>query len=1242
MRSAFFSIIAFAMVASTGVPRVALAQSESVRGRVTDDSGRVVVAAEVHITRSTDRLVQVTRTDSAGRYRVDFDPGSGDYLVFAVAEGFRGVRRRIQSIGARQLEANLVLPRDLTKLQAVRVVAPPPTRATDRPGAANDAPGSTDRWMVGVNGMVSPLGANDPLAMAGSLAGVTVTPNGLGALGADPSASLVTLNGLSLSANDLPRMALNPPNGPADIRVGLAPFDATRGGFSGASIDLRIGAGDRSYQHRAAQLTMAAAPANGGDALARFAAASAPTLRLSLGASGEMVRHALTYNTALDVTREQRSVPSLLHVPASVWPQVGASAEAAAQAVAAARAVGIQPNALSKPAAGRDAVVWMGRLDDTRDSLRSLSVMTLVNAAREYGAGASPLALPTVAATRSTRAVMVQLQHHDLVGAFHHRLWRNRLGISWNQDAMSGDARVPAARVLLSEAPTLGASPGTLLSLGGSALHPGTRSNAIAEGSSELLWNVGGSRHRMKALLWGRYERTGMTLIDQPVASYFFSSLDAYRRNTPSSFTATLRTTSPDGAAWNSAAAFSWQWVPSRSLSVQSGARIEAGGMATSIPDNAPLAASLGVRTGTPTARMHVSPRVGFTWTLSKRPADAAGFVVSSYGSLLRQPLGTIRGGIGEFRELVRAGPAQMAAARTGLAGGDQTLSCIGAASPLPDWSGFLTGSAAVPTQCADGSGFIDVASPAMVFDRTYQPSRAWRAALGWSGRLGPTTIQVDGLTSLGMHQAGTRDANFLAVPHFALADDGRPVFVPSSAIDPTSALLSPSAARRDASFGRVAVYTSDLRSRGAQLSLSVAPDAMRNRGARRYWSATYTWQRSQREQRGFDGTTAGDPGAKAWVAAFDDARHSLLLQGALRSRRLGSLTVFVRRQSGLPFTPVVDRDINGDGLSNDRAWVGTGVGVGDAASLALRAQLDTVTRALPSRVARCVASRAGSIAAPQSCRTGWSTAMQVNWLLRTRTIAGRPVTPTLVLQNPLAAVDLAMHGASRVRGWGSVDTPDPVLLNARSFDEGSRRFRYDVNPGFGAPRNRRSLSNNPFRMTIDVRVDFSVARSLQSLRRAIEPVRVNGADVAVPADTIAARRFTLAGSIYRVLLADADTLFLTQDQIRALTRADSLYWIAFRREADAHAQYLVQYASAMPPLAATDSIARSDDRLTRLMWEQVDSAARVLTPMQIAVAERLRAMLDVAREDRLTTFIVLPRRLPYVYRAPFVAMAQP
>src|SRR5450830_1714574 len=67
--------------------------TENIRGRVTDDSAHAVAGATVFVTRGPDRLMKQATTDSAGRYRISFENGTGDYLVAIAAVGLKSARR---------------------------------------------------------------------------------------------------------------------------------------------------------------------------------------------------------------------------------------------------------------------------------------------------------------------------------------------------------------------------------------------------------------------------------------------------------------------------------------------------------------------------------------------------------------------------------------------------------------------------------------------------------------------------------------------------------------------------------------------------------------------------------------------------------------------------------------------------------------------------------------------------------------------------------------------------------------------------------------------------------------------------------------------------------------------------------------------------------------------------------------------------------------------------------------------
>ena len=199
-----FALTILGALAAALVPyRTVAAQvgAEVVRGRVTDDSARVVVGAQVHVTRGPDRLLLQTLTDSSGRYSVRFDTGTGDYLVAVSAAGLRTARRRVQRVGSeRELVADFVLARDLSVLAEVRVTTTRPVRASNTITPTQGETGSSEKWADGVSGQLAPTQAGDLNALATNMPGVTLTPSGPSILGAGPESNLTTLNGMGLAA----------------------------------------------------------------------------------------------------------------------------------------------------------------------------------------------------------------------------------------------------------------------------------------------------------------------------------------------------------------------------------------------------------------------------------------------------------------------------------------------------------------------------------------------------------------------------------------------------------------------------------------------------------------------------------------------------------------------------------------------------------------------------------------------------------------------------------------------------------------------------------------------------------------------------------------------------------------------------------------------------------------------------------------------------------------------------------
>ena len=1184
--------------------------ADVIRGRVTDDSSRALNAT-VLVTRGPDRLTQQSSTDSSGRYSVRFEQGTGDYLVYVSATGFKATRRRVQRQAAeREFVADFRMERDVAVLAAVKVTADKPERAENNVSAMQPEPGSSEKWKDGINGAISPSLAGDLNAIAGTFSNITITGAGPSILGSGGESNLNTLNGMGLAGGSVPRAART------ETRVTGATFDPTRGGFAGANIDVRLGPGDRHYQNRNAFITLDPQQLQFADATARSLGARSGGGRGSVGADGEVIRGAVTYNVALDVAHNTSDPATLLDADASALLRAGVAPDSVARLVAIAGPLGLA-TAVGLPSHRLyDAVSWLGRFDDTRDTLSTRALTSYAGYAHDGALGFAPTAAPSASGERSERTVGGQLTLGTFVGEGRRILTETRLAASAVQTLVTPYRALPAATVVIRSS-TLDATPDvTAVALGGGSSLASDDARWTAEGANETAWNAGGRRHRFKSLVWARADGVRQSGTPNQLGIFAYNSIADLAAGHPQSFSRTLTQPERSGSVWNSAGALAHTWAPTRFFSLLYGARLEADGFFSTPPLNPALEQALGVQSGAAPLRLHVSPRVGFSYTYNRDKENGNGMMMNNVGSYFRTPAGVIRGGIGDFRDLLRPGILADASAATGLPGGTSYLSCVGSAVPSVDWSRFATDPGSIPTQCTNGAGPLGERAPAVtLIDPGYDVPHSWRASLDWNTSVHSLLFRLAGLASYDLSQPGSVDANFKGTPRFSLAGEGgRPVFVSTAAIDPASGAVSAAESRISNQFGRVGRRVSDLRGYGTQLTIGVSPDVFKFRGgAQFYGSVNYTVQSTRRQFRGFDGAAFGDPRELEWAPGQFDARHVVVASTGFSKRQVGSWTLQARAQSGLPFTPLVQGDVNGDGRGGDRAFVPDPAREADPT---LAAQLRSLV-ATGSNVARsCLATNAGQPAARNSCRGAWTQSLNIQWQPPTPKQWGGRVSPHLYLENVLAGIDQALHGSENMHGWGSTAVPDAVLLVPRGFDATAQRFRYDVNPRFADTRPGHTLALTPFRLIIDFSLRLSTDFDVQQLRRAVEPVRGPLGWQRRSADSLTAFYLGRTSSIHKALLEESDSLFLSAGQVSALHRADSLYSSRVRAIYVPLGQFLAQREGGAGK-AELDSVQTIQKAYWKIFWEQPEIADSVVTPAQKELFPLLKSLVSVPAHGR-------------------------
>src|ERR1019366_7874420 len=439
-----------------------------------------------------------------------------------------------------------------------------------------------------------------------------------------------------------------------------------------------------------------------------------------------------------------------------------------------------------------------------------------------------------------------------------------------------------------------------------------------------------------------------------------------------------------------------------------------------------------------------------------------------------------IRGDFGAFRQTARATLLSGAMTNTGLPGGARRLLCTGPATPTPDWQAYATDTAAIPESCVNTSTFADTAPGVTLFDRTWNVPESWRATLGYSKTLLSTYLSIDANYSLNLHQPGTFDLNFVGTPRFSLAGEGgRPVYVSASSIDAGSGAISSVQSRTSPAYGRVSDQLSDLRSEARQIILYAIPSLPFRVGI---VTLGYTYTEARAQSRGFDQSTAGDPRLVEWAPGPFTPHHTFQLQIAKQFGKWWGVTTFLRAQSGLPFTPLVSGDVNGDGSSNDRAFVFNPATATDAG---VASGLRSLMATGPQAARDCLARQAGQVAGLNSCTGPWSATMNASVFVSPAVpLTGSRAHVSLSFENVLGGLDELLHGSGHLQGWGMSPFPDQTLLRVRGFEPGSNSFLYSVNPRFGSTSLATTSQRVPFRITLDVSIDVGHSYEEQELEQ--------------------------------------------------------------------------------------------------------------------------------------------------------------
>jgi hypothetical protein len=1093
-----------------------------------------------------------------GSYALPLPSAGGEYVLSATRTGFVSATLLVtHPAGVRSLTQDIPLAPLASEAVALPGVVARAARRVPTPAAQQRAPGENATTLFAFSAELFPIDAGDLAASAALAPGVLPSGGESGrgvSIGGQPaSQNRTTLDGAGYGSSSIPAEAV------AASGVITHPYDVSRGQFTGGEIAATTRSGTNLWGGSASVAAL--------DPRLQFHGAGAEAAgdrytvwQLGAGGGGPIVPGRLFVYAALQGSSRD-ATPGALSGSSIVDP------DSVQRLAAALGGMGLE----TQPPRVRlqnTSTSGIARFDYLPGSRHAFMLRLDGRELSTRGIGASPLAFAPGAKLRNAGGGAL-IQATSTYGAVQNQF--RVYGSAGSSEVDPGSAG-PSGSVRVGAGTPAGQTSSVRFQFGGSPLAGTSTERSSLEIGNRLVVGAGDGAHLFQLGAAYTAERISSTGGANRSGTFAFASLDDLEAGRATSFTRSLTDTRRDVATSNAALFAGDTWKVSDELSIVMGVRGERRWYPVRHEGDAVADSLFGVHTGRIAPEWGVSPRAGFRYRHS--------------------PLVSVHGGVGEFRG---APPLQSLGSLLGLTGRDgagRELVCVGSAAPGADWSSYSADHSTIPQACADGSALFSTRTPTVAaFSGAYSAPRVRRASLDATWGKRRLYLTADASFAWGTGGALADDANLDDAPKFRLdGEGGRPVYVSGAAIDPLSGSVTFQGSRRFADYGIVRQVTSRGRTRTGQLVLDGTWQMRKG-----YVAASYAYTRSEDQASGFSApgaalaSSAGDPGRAEWGPRDFEQRHagSLRVSNYVAPRLQFTLVGYLL--SGAPFSPMVDGDISGDGLANDRAFV-----FDSASAPELARDMRELLGRVPGSMRACLLRQMGTVAARNSCRTPWTASLdaQVNvWPLGGR---DRRVAFNVTAQNILGGLDY-LFNPSDSRGWGPgrFDYPDPVLLRVRGFDPAARRFRYELNPGFGSPAGESGQARMPFMVRIQARIAVGSDPSRQLLSRAAAAM-----DASVrPAEL----RRHFSGHLRNVpalVLAAADSLRLglTEAQTYELRQAADSLAVHIEAATEALANSLSQPRSATPRERNTEPLLAE----ARALMETGAAATRsILTPTQ-------------------------------------------
>ena len=1160
-------------------------------GTVRDSAGQALRGAEVIGTTLERRETARGASNDSGEWVLEFREMTDEVLVYVTAPGFSPVRQRVdvRSLvaahgGNASVGAITLRPAPIGQLEAVTVRGRRPV-AIGRLGISPlDAPeaGSDAR-----DGQALPraLAVDDEgnLAAGASLvAGVVRTPTGLAVLGSPASETNTTLGGTATVVTAIPRDVRT------EVRLSASPFDVARGWFSGGLVEADLLPGGRYRRSRGRVTTL-----TGGTSFDGIAAFGAPTgLIAGYSSDGELVADRLAYNAGVQLSLSRS--PVLDGASARAQRAVGVL-NGVVDSVARSLNIGAVEHDATLDAAELSAVMRLGPASPVpspgRLAPRATWAWTSAAALqRVRGAGSSVFSLASGASESRALALSSALSGGRVVGMNQQTTVNARLGISAQFGEQRGVSSGPTVGVLLPEAG--GSAAGTtFFQFGGAPLLDRRSKLGIIDAMVEVKRPLDGRGHHVGSVVFGaRGDVADQDPSGASRAVFQFRDLAALSQRTPASAARTAFASHAPVHALGAFVGLADRWQPTARTAMIGGLRLDAiaigiappGGLASDIMALRPDLQ----RSAT---RYALSPRFGFTHRFSRPPEE-----FTQVGTrVLRVPAGAfVRGGAGRFVGL----PSVRDMASGAFSPAIENTECIGGGQvELADPSAFFAGCAG-----RGASTLTRAVGPVAGVSAAWSPTATWRGTVG-AGAIGRgIALSTDLILSYTEDVMSVRDGNLASQRSIVLADERRPVFGPPT-FDPASGVRPIAVSRVNPAVAAVNVVAAagSVRTRQLSVTASRVPQA----SSELLWRFQYALTKAESRTNGFADATAGDPSALEWAPTPFVPTHRATFEATTSWSERVTVGASVILQSGLPFTPVVRGDVNGDGLANDRAFIfgpGSGLlGIGDT--------LEAFTRSRGAG-ARCLRRYVGQIAPGAACIGPASLTSNAQVAIRAPFGATLRRSELVVSISNVTGAVASLFG----RDGSSLLQPravDPVLLNVTGFDSASRQFQYRLNATFGDVASRGGGFVAPWRVAVELQLPLSRPQAQQQVQRWLAPMRrVTAVESRI--DSLAARYEANTEDPFEILRQMRDSLLFSGKQERLLADAQK----EFRRAIRDEWRRLAAEVVAAPPgdvahiIALQDSTShRVDQRAAALLreavWPSLSAEQRAAMPLPFVQA---------------------------------------